>query len=82
MTKVAVAKVGSFDYNYGDVEKAINEVLELLGGIESFIKPGDKVLIKPNMLEPERQSKKNVRHAKKSEVTQKNRPRKFFYILK
>lgn len=51
MEKVAVVKVDSYDYNSDDVEKGINEVLDLIGGIEKYINPGERVLIKPNMLE-------------------------------
>jgi len=51
VNKVAAVKVDSFDYNYGDVEKGVNEALELLGGMEKYISPGDRVLVKPNMLE-------------------------------
>lgn len=29
----------------------LNEALVLLGGIDKFISPGDRVLLKPNMLE-------------------------------
>ena len=36
MNKVAAVKVDSFAYNYGDVEKGVNEALELLGGLSSF----------------------------------------------
>lgn len=49
MTKVAAVKANSYDYE--EVELGIKEALDLLGGISQFIKPGDKVLIKPNMLE-------------------------------
>jgi uncharacterized protein (DUF362 family) len=33
-----------------DVQQAVHEALELLGGIESFVHPGDKVMIKPNLV--------------------------------
>lgn len=36
MQKVAAVKVGSYDYNYEDVEKGIQEVLTLLGGLDKF----------------------------------------------
>ena len=36
MNKVAVSKVNSFDYNYEDVEKGMNEALALIGGIEKY----------------------------------------------
>lgn len=51
MTKVAAVKVDSYDYDYQDVEKGVQEALELLGGLDKFISPGDKVLLKPNMVE-------------------------------
>jgi len=47
MQKVVAVKVDSFDYNYEDIEKGMNEALDLLGGIEKFISPGDRVLVKP-----------------------------------
>jgi len=37
--------------NYDDVEKGVKEALALLGGIDKSISPGEKVLLKPNMLE-------------------------------
>lgn len=49
MCKVAVVK--GENYNTDVVERALNEALSLLGGIDKFVNPGDKVLIKPNMLE-------------------------------
>lgn len=49
MVKVVVARADSYDQQV--VELAIKEVLNELGGISQFIKPGDKVLIKPNILE-------------------------------
>lgn len=35
---------------YSQAEEAVNKALELLGGIEKFIKKGDKVVIKPNLV--------------------------------
>lgn len=35
---------------YSDVQAAVENAVELLGGIESFIKKGDKVVIKPNLV--------------------------------
>ena len=31
-----------------DVDKMLREAIDLIGGIESFVKPGDIVLVKPN----------------------------------
>lgn len=44
------------DYESHLVQQAVNKALDLLGGISNFIKPGAKVLVKPNLLmakEPE-----------------------------
>lgn len=49
MATVVVVKANSYEEQV--VELAIKELLDELGGIAKFIKPGDKVLIKPNMLE-------------------------------
>ena len=38
------------DYDPGRVQDALHLLLEPLGGISSFVKPGQNVLIKPNML--------------------------------
>jgi len=38
------------DYQPQHVEKALKLLLEPLGGISAFVKPGQKVLIKPNLL--------------------------------
>lgn len=50
MVKVAAVKTDSYDTQV--VEQAMQDLFIHLGGIENFIKPRDKVLIKPNMLEP------------------------------
>ncbi|GMA98936.1 DUF362 domain-containing protein [Pelosinus sp. IPA-1] len=49
MAKVAAIKAETYDEQV--VELAMQTLLDELGGISEFIKPGDKVLIKPNMLE-------------------------------
>src|SRR5210317_918813 len=38
------------DYDPGRVKETLHCLLEPLGGIENFVKPGQKVLIKPNLL--------------------------------
>ena len=49
MTEVAVVKAESYDNRV--VENAMTEALSRLGGMEQFIKPGETVLLKINMLE-------------------------------
>jgi len=38
------------DYHYPQVREAIRALLEPLGGIEAFVRPGERVLLKPNLL--------------------------------
>lgn len=45
-----VALLGCKDYSEKNVRKAVLKSLDLLGGIEKFVSPGQKVLLKPNML--------------------------------
>ena len=37
-------------YNPSEIQKAVRESVELIGGIGNFVKSSDKVLIKPNLL--------------------------------
>lgn len=50
MTKVAVVKCD--DYNDKDIDFAIREAINLIGGTEKFISPGQNVLLKPNLAGP------------------------------
>ena len=45
-----VALVGCGDYASPLVEGAVRRVVDLLGGMEAFVKPGQRVLLKPNLL--------------------------------
>lgn len=47
---VSVARCESYDYN--KVSKALDRSIDLLGGWQRFVKKGNKVLIKPNLLAP------------------------------
>jgi uncharacterized protein (DUF362 family)/NAD-dependent dihydropyrimidine dehydrogenase PreA subunit len=47
-SEVSLVRCGS--YNTADTEDAVRRSIELLGGIGKFIKPNEKVLIKPNLL--------------------------------
>jgi uncharacterized protein (DUF362 family) len=40
------------DYNQARIAKAIATQFELLGGLGKFVKPGDTVLLKPNLIAP------------------------------
>ena len=47
-SKVSLEKLGS--YNVVNCLIAIKNLLLPLGGMEAFVKPGQKVLLKPNLL--------------------------------
>ncbi|MDR1952416.1 MAG: DUF362 domain-containing protein [Elusimicrobiota bacterium] len=48
MSKISVVKCN----DYSKAQDAVERAVELIGGISSFIKPGEKILIKPNLLAP------------------------------
>ena len=48
MTKVSLVRCA--DYNADRVVEAVKRSVDLVGGIESYVKPGMKVLLKPNLL--------------------------------
>lgn len=53
-SKVSIVKCENYDSSL--VQDAVRRTIDLIGGITSFIKPGSKVLVKPNLLmakEPE-----------------------------
>ena len=45
---VAIVKCSNYDQRA--VDNALNELLDYLGGISQYVKPGNLVLIKPNLL--------------------------------
>jgi len=47
-TRLAIAKCNT--YGEQEVEQAISQVVAALGGMKKYIKQGDRVLIKPNLL--------------------------------
>ena len=48
MSKVAIERCE--DYSAGALKEALEKVLEHLGGMKAFVRPGQKVLLKPNLL--------------------------------
>jgi len=50
-SKVAIVKCDN--YNPDEVLKSIKEGLKLIGGVEKFVKNGEKILLKPNLLAPD-----------------------------
>jgi len=57
---VSVVKCETYDFS--KVQEAVKKSVELLGGISKFVKKGDKVLIKPNLLQPAHPDKAITTH--------------------
>ncbi len=47
-TRVSILKCNG--YGDGEVYNALKTLTDLLGGIEGFVKPGERILVKPNLL--------------------------------
>jgi uncharacterized protein (DUF362 family) len=52
MPSASVVLTRCNDYDHGRVAQAVRRQLQLMGGLEQFIKRGDTVLIKPNFIAP------------------------------
>ncbi len=48
MSKVAIIKCTSYDHS--EVKQAVERGLDLIGGPLAFVKPGENILLKPNLL--------------------------------
>ncbi len=48
--KAKVALIACDTYDDGEVYRAVRAGLDLIGGISHFVKPGEKIVIKPNVL--------------------------------
>ncbi|MEQ8200665.1 MAG: DUF362 domain-containing protein [Syntrophomonadaceae bacterium] len=53
MGRARVALVGCEDYRWPEVQSAVERGLELLGGLSLLVRPGEKILLKPNLLAPD-----------------------------
>jgi uncharacterized protein (DUF362 family)/Pyruvate/2-oxoacid:ferredoxin oxidoreductase delta subunit len=60
MKEVSIVKCKSYD----DAEKCVRRAIQLIGGIETIVKPNDKVLLKPNLLTPKPPSAAVTTHPK------------------
>jgi uncharacterized protein (DUF362 family)/NAD-dependent dihydropyrimidine dehydrogenase PreA subunit len=57
-----VALVSCAEYTIDQVETAVRQSVSLLGGMGRFVKPGQQVLVKPNLLQPSDPAKAIVTH--------------------
>lgn len=53
-----VVMISQNSYNYEQVRSRMKEMIGLLGGMGNFVKPGERVLIKPNLLSASKPSKR------------------------
>jgi uncharacterized protein (DUF362 family)/NAD-dependent dihydropyrimidine dehydrogenase PreA subunit len=59
-SKVAVARCE--DYNQENVRQAVKKGIDLLGGVSCFTNPGEKILLKPNLLVGDKPSRGTNTH--------------------
>lgn len=52
MDRAAVAAIRCSSYDPQALETALERQFQLLGGLDRFVRPGDRVLIKPNFIAP------------------------------
>jgi len=57
-----VSVVKCSNYEQEQVDRAIRQSLKNVGGLDRFIKPGDKVHIKPNLLTAKTPEKASTTH--------------------
>jgi len=60
MAKVSIVKCAG----YGDAEQCVRKSLDLLGGIKNYVKAGNRVLLKVNLLGPKPPSAAMTTHPK------------------
>ena len=58
----AVALVRSTEYATEQIEAAVRHAVELLGGMSRFVQPGQRVLVKPNLLQAGDPAKAIITH--------------------
>jgi len=58
--KPTVSLISAKSYESSSLRKSVETLLEPLGGIRAFVKPGDRVLLKPNLLTGARPTKECV----------------------
>jgi uncharacterized protein (DUF362 family)/NAD-dependent dihydropyrimidine dehydrogenase PreA subunit len=62
MNRSTVALLGCADYDPDAVYGALRRGVELLGGLDRFVRPGERILLKPNLLAGERPEKAVTTH--------------------
>jgi uncharacterized protein (DUF362 family)/Pyruvate/2-oxoacid:ferredoxin oxidoreductase delta subunit len=60
LSKVALVRCESYEYKA--VKDAVEKGLSLIGGIQLFVKDGEKILLKPNILSADTPEKSSITH--------------------
>ena len=60
MSDSSVSLIRASSYVLDDLRQSVAALLEPLGGMSAFVKPGDRVLLKPNLLTGARPTKECV----------------------
>jgi uncharacterized protein (DUF362 family)/Pyruvate/2-oxoacid:ferredoxin oxidoreductase delta subunit len=60
--KAKVAAVRCASYDSHEVPAAVSRALDLIGGLDTVVKTGDRVLIKPNLLAPKKPEQATTTH--------------------
>ena len=58
----SVSLIHQADYDPHGVYRAVREVVDLLGGMQRFVSPGERILLKPNLLSPASPEKSITTH--------------------
>ncbi len=58
-----ISLIRAHDYESSHLQTHLDELLEPLGGIQHYVKPGDRVLLKPNLLTAARPTSESVTRA-------------------
>ncbi|GHT58477.1 hypothetical protein AGMMS50222_07120 [Endomicrobiia bacterium] len=58
MTKISLVKCD----DYSKADNAVREAVNLIGGVSVFVRPSERILIKPNLLSPKDPSKAVTTH--------------------
>ncbi|MEN6325324.1 MAG: hypothetical protein ABFD18_03810, partial [Syntrophomonas sp.] len=53
LSRARVALINCENYDCLQVRKAVEKGIELMGGCQNLIQPGEKILLKPNLLAPD-----------------------------
>ena len=60
--RARAAVVGCAEYHYPEVRQAVARGLQLLGGLDHLVRPGERIVLNPNLLAPDPPEKCDTTH--------------------